>query len=136
MTVKEFENWPHHVLIADDNQHFLAIMKDFLSVYPEIKIKTATNAVQTGMIAKEFQPDVIVLGIKLGGIDGREICKSFRADLQMKDVKILGISGKITHEDEKTLLNQGFDAYLKKPFDGNELYKAINNLLKETSLKR
>ncbi|MBL4888856.1 MAG: response regulator [Candidatus Lindowbacteria bacterium] len=123
------------ILIADDEPVVLAAMVDMLSDHDEFEVRTAKNGIQAGLVAKEFLPEIMVLDIRLGDMTGQELCQVFRSDPDLKDVKILGVSGVISEEEGNQLLNDGFDEYLPKPFRGAQLPDAIFSLLEKTAVK-
>jgi excisionase family DNA binding protein len=116
------------ILIVDDDPNICTILKTALeknninnSVYVA---GTCFDAVS--LIYKTI-PHIIVLDIRLPGMDGIEACRKLRNEPEFADTKILGISGKLMQE-EKEMLDQGFHAYLKKPFDISEFLEVIKNL--------
>jgi len=89
---------------------------------------------QDGFIAGqkfcEFKPDLVILDIRISGLDGYELCSRIRNNLNDKDVKIIAISGEVGQEGFDRILKLGADDFLSKPFDNETLELKIKKLLK------
>jgi len=88
---------------------------------------------QDGFIAGqkfcEFKPDLVILDIRIPGLDGYELCSRIRNNLNDKDVKIIAISGEVGQEGFDRILKLGADDFLSKPFDNETLELKIKKLL-------
>jgi len=88
---------------------------------------------QDGFIAGqkfcEFKPDLVILDIRISGLDGYELCSRIRNNLNDKDVKIIAISGEVGQEGFDRILKLGADDFLSKPFDNETLELKIKKLL-------
>jgi len=71
-----------------------------------------------------FKPQLILLDVMLGDMDGREICKNLKKQSSTQDIPIIIISG--TH-GSKHLLGElcGADDYISKPFDFDNLISRV-----------
>lgn len=119
------------ILIVDDEEPVRKIIKRALKKnYPEAELYEAEDGFEAGQKISQIIPTLIILDLKLPGIDGLKVCKMIRSDEKLKGVKILLISGQNPEESEKKSLNAGADAFMGKPFDINELNEKIANLLK------
>ena len=116
------------VLIADDDPDVLNMLYDAFDKEPGYEVKTAKDGFEAGMAAKEYCPHVIILDIKLNGMDGRSICRTIRKNPELRRTKVIGISGEISEEEEKEILTYGFDRYLSKPFDIDEFKALVKRL--------
>ena len=61
----------------------------------------------------------------LTDLDGREVCKNIKQNPNLAAVKVIAVSGQLTTRQGQQLLGQGFDGFLAKPFNTNDLYKAV-----------
>ena len=116
------------VLIVDDEKDVHDILKEGLMREGMYEVKTTSTGFETGVLVKQFRPHVVVLDIKLKDIDGREVCEYIRKDPELSETKIIAISGRISDQKAKELTKQGFDVYLKKPFDIDTLHNTIKKL--------
>ncbi len=69
-------------------------------------------------------PDLILLDIMLGNLDGRELCKNVKAAKETKSIPVILVSA--SHSVKETVNQKGApNAFLSKPFDINELLDLI-----------
>ena len=123
------------VLVVDDEEEILELFKVLLEA-EKFETRLVSRGFQAGL-AKEFKPDLIILDILLPDIDGRKVCEYVREMPEMKNVKVLGISGYVKNEEEAAdLLKKGFDDYIAKPFNNDDLLLKINQLLSKGKKKK
>ena len=76
-----------------------------------------------------FNPDLVILDLKLPGMDGFEVCKKIKAGPQTKHIKILAVTGYHSLKAKNDILNSGADGYLPKPFDNKEFIRNVSEML-------
>ncbi len=81
-------------------------------------------------IANQPLPNLILLDLRLGDIDGYEICKKIRENPLTSSIPIIVITGVDEIDAKIKMIETGADDYLNKPFDVRELKVRINRLLK------
>lgn len=81
-------------------------------------------------IIEEFRPDIILMDIRLDGMDGRAIFKEIRTRPATAHLPVMLISGGFS-EDYIMRENLLADAYLEKPFEMAVLLNKLKQLLKE-----
>jgi DNA-binding response OmpR family regulator len=74
-----------------------------------------------------IKPDLLILDIKIPGVDGVEVCRCIKADATNKTA-IIAISG--AGENEATILQAGADAFMDKPIELDRLYTEARRLLR------
>ncbi|MFH1706492.1 MAG: response regulator [Planctomycetota bacterium] len=124
------ETMQKRVLVVDDDEVILKQITAALKKEPDLAVITARTGFQTGMLTWEHRPHVILLDIKLDDIDGRDICRTLRANPEFADTRIIALSGQIGAEDEKGLQACGFNGFIRKPFEFTALVAAIRSALK------
>ena len=118
------------VLVVDDDLDLLKVLETAISRDEEFSVRIASTGFQSGLLTKEFRPHIIVLDIGLEDIDGREVCRTVRSDPELSEAKVLAISGQIAQEDEKTLAEDGFDGFMRKPFDVKDIVARLRSMMK------
>jgi two-component system phosphate regulon response regulator PhoB len=115
------------ILAVDDDSDILEVIQYILedSGY---EVETLTDGHYLFDKIKEIQPDLILLDIMLGNLDGRDLCRSVKARKETHDIPVILISA--SHDVSGTL-NQigGPNDYLAKPFDIDVLLRSINRQL-------
>lgn len=120
------------ILIIEDDQAILKLLQRGLA-YEGYIVDTATDG-RTGLnLARDRQPDLVVLDWMLPGMDGLEVCHRLRTG---GDVPILMLTAKDTIQDRVQGLDAGADDYLVKPFNLDELLARIRALLRRTLPER
>jgi two-component system phosphate regulon response regulator PhoB len=115
------------ILAVDDDSDILEVLQYILedSGYEVITLADGHNLFDK---IKESQPDLILLDIMLGNLDGRDLCKSVKARIETHDIPVILISA--SHEVSKTLNQIGApDDFIAKPFDIDVLLRSIHRQL-------
>ena len=80
-----------------------------------------------GVTAEKFRPHVILLDMHLRDIDGKEVAAQVKKNPDLQLTKVIAMSGKMTEDELKGLLPQGFDGFLKKPFHVRQVIECIED---------
>jgi CheY-like chemotaxis protein len=110
------------VLLADDDFTMVALLKTLLGLEG---YEVATVLDKTGDILSNIRserPDVLLIDIFLGDQNGMDIVRRIREMPDMKDLKIIMVSG---IERSRECLAAGADAFLLKPYMSEELFKLL-----------
>jgi len=95
------------------------------------KVFTAPDGEEALSNIKKILPDVLILDIMLPGISGLDVCKSIRADDDIKDMSIIMLTAKGEEIDRVIGFELGADDYVTKPFSVRELILRVKVLLKK-----
>lgn len=79
-------------------------------------------------MARQFTPDLIILDVYLPGINGDNVTKILKKDNNLKHIPVILISASTRILDEKAW-GSGAAAYLKKPFEPEELVSLVKKVL-------
>lgn len=116
------------ILYIEDNPANQQLMQDIFADYPQIHL-TCTHDAKIGLaLAREHQPDLILLDINLPGLDGYGALKLARQDPKLQHTRIAALSANALAKDQRKGLAAGFDHYLTKPLDVNELLTIVQQL--------
>lgn len=86
--------------------------------------------------AEELVPDLIITDIMMPGINGYELCRRVRGSELLNHIPVVMVTAKVTHDDRIRGLEVGADAYLEKPFHGDELALRVMKLLEQREMLR
>lgn len=115
------------ILAVDDNEDILEVLKLILEDY-DYDVKTLADGRKLVDQIEEYKPDLILLDIMLGEIDGRELCKTIKSNKDTHDIPIImisashGLSGQYKPYDAP-------NDFLAKPFDISELVDKVQSQL-------
>ena len=119
------------ILIVDDDACITSFISEVLKEERNLEIDTANSGFKVGVKLTEFKPDLVILDIVLGDMDGREFFQHIKENPEINRIKVIGISGKIDTSEEQSLLDQGFSAFIRKPFEMKTLKETIYKVLEE-----
>lgn len=113
------------ILIVDDEAEWSKLLADILmAADKDVVIELAADGFEAGRKVHSFQPHIILLDLKLPGIDGVGVCRSIKADPETQSIRIIGITGFLSEENEQKLLQAGAETCLSKPVDQQTLLAA------------
>lgn len=118
------------ILIIDDEPKILSYcLRALKKLKFETEVESADDGFSGGRKISTLLPDLVILDLRLPGVDGFELCRDIRNDERLKKTKILAITAYDSPETKEKIIACGADAYLGKPFDISDLIKAVENLL-------
>ncbi len=120
---------PPLILIVDDNPTNLDILQARLAAH-NYEIITAADGEAGLAMAREKQPDLILLDIMMPKMDGIEVCKHIRADTSLPFMPIIMVTAKADSKDVVAGLEAGGDEYLTKPVDHAALVARVKSMLR------
>lgn len=120
------------ILVVDDDEAINELIKINLELFG-YDVITAKDGVQGYTLAKQEQPDLLVLDVMMPDVDGYTVAKRVRENPSTKDIPILMLTAMGQLEDKVKGFDIGVDDYLVKPFEMEELKVRVRALLKRTN---
>lgn len=120
---------PPQILIADDNPQNLDVFQTRLARHG-YEIFTASNGEEALAVAKEKQPDLILLDVMMPKMDGIEACRRLKGDPSLPFMPIIMVTAKADPKDVVAGLEAGADEYLTKPVDQTALVARVKAMLR------
>ena len=120
------------VLVVEDDLTLLETL-EYNLIAEGYQVHTAADGLTALEVAREEQPDLIVLDLMLPGLDGFEVCRVLRREMT---VPILMLTARANEVDRVVGLEMGADDYLVKPFSMRELMARIKALIRRERLIR
>lgn len=118
------------ILVVEDDQTLLEVLRYNLSK-EGYKVLAATGGVQALEVARQEEPDLIVLDIMLPDLDGFEVCRILRKEM---GTPMLMLTAKVGEADKIVGLELGADDYMTKPFNLRELLARIRAMLRRAEI--
>ncbi len=116
------------ILVVDDDPAILQLVTGFLtSVKKGYEIFIAADGFEAGRLLGQHDPQLVVLDLKLPGIDGFEVCRQIKEQHSL--TRVLAITGYDTDENKQRIMKAGADAYLGKPFRMAKFLEECERLL-------
>jgi len=117
------------ILIVDDEKEMVNTIRRALASVKDVEI----DAVHDGLAAvrkfSEFKPDLILLDMRMPGLDGQEVCAMIRKDPGGRETKIIMISGAMDMDAVERVAKAGANDFLAKPFRNEFLRLKVERIL-------
>lgn len=120
------------VLIVEDEPTLLETL-EYNLIHHGYKVYTATDGMSALEVARREQPNLIVLDLMLPKLDGFEVCRRLREEM---NVPILILTARTDEVDKVMGLELGADDYMTKPFSMREFLARVRALLRRVRLDR
>jgi CheY-like chemotaxis protein len=112
------------VLIIEDNEDGREMMSAMLATYG-YQVEQAADGIEGVQKAAARLPDVALVDIGLPGIDGYEVARRLRSNSDTSRIRLIALTGYGLEEDQRRVLEAGFDLHLVKPVDIRALLEAL-----------
>jgi DNA-binding response OmpR family regulator len=116
----------YRALVVDDEIPLAGVVASYLEK-EHFEVSVAHNGHDALALAREIDPDVVVLDLALPGIDGLEACRQLRT---FSDAYVVMLTARDTEMDTVIGLAVGADDYVTKPFSPRELVARIRAMLR------
>jgi DNA-binding response OmpR family regulator len=114
------------VLIIEDSRPMQRTLQRLFEA-DSLGVRIASDGVEGLESFRHEPPNVVVLDLKLPGLSGKELCRSFKAE--MPSVPIVVLSANADVDDKVVLLELGADDYVTKPFSPKELLARVRRAM-------
>ena len=118
------------ILIVEDNEKNMKLVRDILQHkgHQTLEAVTGNEGVR---LAREKQPDLILMDIQLPDIDGIEALAQIHTMRALDAVPVVAVSASVMPEDQHKIVSSGFDAYLTKPISLKPFIATVERFLKD-----
>ncbi|UCE04193.1 MAG: response regulator transcription factor [Candidatus Latescibacterota bacterium] len=120
------------ILIIDDEPDIVEFV-DYNLRREQFETVSAADGPTALRLAREAQPDLILLDLMLPGIDGLEVCRQLKSTTETSHIPIIMLTAKGEEADIVTGLEMGADDYVPKPFSMRLLLARIRAVLRRSS---
>ncbi|MFN8598355.1 MAG: GAF domain-containing protein, partial [Anaerolineae bacterium] len=121
---------PGKVLVVDDDRDTRDLLQAALETRGFVVVLTSSGKRAT-MLARVEEPDLILLDLKLPGMDGYEVLQRLKSSPDTADIPVMVITGSLTDEEvkQKKVLALGAARFFTKPFAVDDLVSEIDTLV-------
>ena len=117
------------VLVVDDEEYIRDLVTSCLRL-AGFTARAVPDGSQALAVVAADAPDLVILDVRLPGMDGFEVCRTLRAD--GNDVPIIFLTARDSPEDRVSGFTKGGDDYVTKPFSLEELVARVRAVLRRT----
>ncbi|WRH67029.1 MAG: PleD family two-component system response regulator [Planktothrix sp. GU0601_MAG3] len=125
----------NNLLIVDDEPDNIRVLSALLN-QQGYYVRKALNASMALIAIESLKPDLILLDIRMPGINGYELCRQLKSNLETYDIPVIFISALNQIEDIMQAFSAGGVDYITKPFKVDEVLARVKNQLTICDLKK
>ena len=116
------------ILMIEDNPLNAKLVRDFLlaSGYQLVESTTAEEGLQ---LARERKPALILMDIRLPGMDGNAALAELKGDATTRQIPVIAVTASVMPMEREEILAAGFDGYQAKPISVKSLLVEVRTLL-------
>jgi CheY-like chemotaxis protein len=117
------------ILVVEDNKLNMELVTDLLETAGHDVCRAFSAEIGLRMAATE-SPDLILMDIRLPGMDGLSAVRALKGDPATRRIPTVALTAQAMKGDALTALAAGFDGYLTKPIDTRAFFGEISRLLR------
>jgi len=122
----------NRILVIEDDADSADLAHRALTI-TGFQVQVESSGLEGLAVAREWQPDLVVLDVMMAGMDGFEVCRQMRADSRLADVPVLFLTARGQVEDRMEGLRAGADDYLTKPYHPGEFVLRVRAILRRAA---
>jgi len=124
------------VLVVDDESTIRDVLAEHLTTRSNpYEVLTAADGFEAGRLVVTFRPDVVLLDLRMPGLDGFQICRTIKADPETSTTVVIAMTGFYSPETEARILECGAVRCFAKPVEPSTLSTFIDSVFEEKSAK-
>jgi len=116
------------LLVLDADTEFVAGLKSTLAT-EEWELSWAESAIEAGALLPGFRPHALLADVRSAESSAKTIARFVRGNADLRSACLVATGKALTDSEGESLLHDGFDAYLPKPFDSATLFHLLRRLL-------
>jgi len=117
---------PNRVLIVDDEPAITQLLaRAIKAAMPDFEVMEAHDGFRAGTVIATMKPDVVILDLRMPGIDGYEVCRQIKSQDGTKLVEVIAMTAYPSPENEKRILDCGARTCLSKPLNLEAVLKEV-----------
>ncbi len=120
------------VLVVDHEANIREVLSLYLATRSTpYEVQTAANGFEAGRLVAAFRPDVVLLDLKMAGLDGFQVCRTIKADPDTSSTVVIAMTGYYSPETEARILECGAIRCFAKPVEASTLSSFIDSVFQQ-----
>jgi excisionase family DNA binding protein len=124
---------PPKILVIDDDPLIVSMLDDFLTTDGRYKVEVAQDGYEGLIKVGSFRPDLVILDIRMPGLDGFQVCQRVKTNPGSRATRILVMTGHAEGDTAARIVKAGADVFLEKPVRLTRLQAELDRLLGASS---
>jgi two-component system cell cycle response regulator DivK len=120
------------VLIVEDNELNMKLFNDLLEAHGYSTLQTRNGLLALEM-ARENEPDLILMDIQLPEVSGLEVVKWLKEDESLSHIPVIAVTAFAMKGDEERIRQGGCEAYISKPISIASFLQTVEGFLNDTA---
>ncbi len=117
---------PSRLLVIDDDAQYTRYLLNLLATRaPSLHVDTAPDGFTAGIKCESLRPDIVTLDLQMPDMNGIEVCRLLRSMFGNDKPRIVILSGFLSEDNEKQLLEAGANRCLAKTAPADELLREL-----------
>jgi DNA-binding response OmpR family regulator len=119
------------ILIVDDEAYIRILLERTLIDFEDegVEILMAKNGEEALELIKTEKPALVFLDVMMPKMNGFDVCHKVKNEIKMDNVYIVMLTAKGQEYDKQKGIEVGADVYMTKPFDPDEIYDKVEEVL-------
>lgn len=118
------------ILVVDDDEQIRTFLIKSLE-FEGYQIISASDGVEGWKILQGEKPDLVILDVRMPGMDGIEVLEKIRGDTEFKKIPVIMLTGESSDVNIISGLSTGADHYITKPFTISSVLLGIKMMFEE-----
>lgn len=114
------------ILVLDDDPDIASVVTLILEMHG-FECQFITNYKELDIKVGDFNPEVLIIDISLGGADGRDLCKKLKENSSTSHIHVILFSA--NRDASKDYVSCKAEAFIPKPFDSKHLLDTIHKIV-------
>jgi CheY-like chemotaxis protein len=121
---------PVTLLYAEDNALNVVLMQQIVAARAGYRLVVAESGAAVLPLARAVRPQLVVLDMNLGDLDGYQVRERLAADAETRAIPCAALSADAMPDQIEAARRAGFDAYLTKPIEVKTFWRCVDELLR------
>jgi CheY-like chemotaxis protein len=117
------------VLVVDDDALVRKLIQQLLSKSGRYKVEEAVSGIDGLLRIGTQTPDLLILDLKMPGMNGLEVCRAVRRNTQLADMKVLITTGHPNHPDLEEIRGMGYTDCFIKPVRVKTFHEVVDRIM-------
>ncbi len=123
----------YRILIADDQmsnrQLLVQLLNELNTETSGFTLRIAENGLQAVEICREFRPELVLMDIRMPVMDGYQATSRIKSYPELRNTAVIALTASAFEEERAQILENGCDDFLQKPIKEQELYRLLTKYL-------